>query len=118
MHSIEIKRVRTIRGGYVFVDRRELDSNRQQLRLYNREGERIQSEFGTIHRDNLDPDGGRTSAINKGIAILGRNFFGYERAADVKREIKRLKQSADDYYVIQFRGRWIGHLKTEPIPVE
>lgn len=116
--TVEIIKVRTIRGGHVFVDRRELDSNRQQLRLYNREGELIQAEFRTIHRENLDPDGSRTAAFNKGLAILGRNFFGYERAGDVRREIKRLKQNLDDYQIIQFRGRWIGHLKSDPMPVE
>lgn len=106
--NIELKKIRTIRGGYVFVDRREMESTRTLLRLYNRNGERIHGEGTCIHRENLDPDGSRTAEINRGLSILGRNFDGYARAGDVKREIKRRQQKLEDYNIIQFGGRWIG----------
>lgn len=114
--SVELKKIRTIRGGYVFVDNREVESNRTILRLYNKSGERVQGEYTCIHRENLDPDGSQTAKINQGISILGRNLDGYASAGDVKREIKRLRQNMDDYNIILFASRWIGHLKSEPTP--
>ena len=115
--NIELTKIRTIRGGYVFVDRRELESTRTLLRLYNRAGYRVQGEGSCIHRENLDPDGSQTAEINRGLSIFGRNFDGYARSGDVKREIKRLKQKLEDYNIIQFDGRWIGRLKSEPMPL-
>jgi hypothetical protein len=115
--NVELKKIRTIRGGYVFVACHELESTRTLLRLYNRNGERVRGENACIHRGNLDPNGSSTAEINKGLSILGRDFDGYARSGDVKREIKRLKQNLDDYNVIQYCGRWIGRLKSEPMPV-
>jgi hypothetical protein len=118
MRNIELLKIRTIRGGYVYVDRHELESERVLLRMYNKHGLRIQGDFTSIHRDNLDPDGSKTAEINKGISILGSALNGYACATAVRREIARLKQNPDDYDVYCYKGRWFGHLKSEGMPAK
>ena len=105
---MDIIKIRTCYGGYVHVSKKELDSSRTLLRLYNSKGERVQGENTVIHRGNLDPDGSVTANNNRGTNIFGKGFDGYADAASVKREIRRLKQNPADYQVKKANGRWIG----------
>ncbi|NHR04458.1 hypothetical protein HA052_04535 [Chromobacterium haemolyticum] len=107
--NIILTKIRTTRGGFVFVDKRELDvEHRIQLRLYNKCGARVRGEFTSIHRENLDPDGTKTAILNQGTSILGPNLCGYAKKAYVKREISRLKQDLADYEITQIDGQWFG----------
>ncbi|PRZ52410.1 hypothetical protein BX589_11484 [Paraburkholderia fungorum] len=105
----DLLKMRTNRGWYVYVVRRDLENTaRTLLRLYNARGEPVHSGHTHIHRENLDPTGSATAVMHAGLDVLGPDLNGYSRASDVKREISRLKQDPANYQIRQVGTRWIG----------
>lgn len=104
----DLLKMRTNRGGYVYVVRRDLENTAcTLLRLYNARGEPVHSGHTHIHRENLGPTGSATAVMHAELDVLGPDLNGYSRASDVKREISRLKQDPANYQIRQVGTRWI-----------
>ncbi len=110
MESIELIKLKTVCGGHAIVARSELmDSSKELLQLYGRNGDPKVDHKTHIHRDRLDLDGSKTAKNSRRVAnIYGPKLEGYAKPGDVKREIKRRNQDVDAFDILEVNGRWVG----------